>query len=334
MGIAPLYKRPIRRTITLGDYSPGGRRISAAVVVSGVTLDAPQADGLSHMDKPATGSQPCAVPLLDDAVDHVLPEHPGWRMSSSRMVRVVDCPDGSRWLLEAQAKTVTATRLHGSGPPPPVDVFTLDGIPAHRPDQAALFSRLKQLGVVARVRTCSVWEAVATAIVRQVIRVELAKRLCRRFCDTFGEHVTLPDGSVYTLFPSPERILRLRDADFRAAGMRFKRPVLVAAARAYLTKHDIWQAGDPARLIEVLQTVPRVGPWTARAAVADFTNDWSLYPYEDLAVRTWAARVAPSISWPTCDREFRAVWRAVAGPHLSPVTLLTLAWGAIHGTYR
>lgn len=168
MGIAPLYKRPIRRTITLGDYSPGGRRISAAVVVSGVTLDAPQADGLSHMDKPATGSQPCAVPLLDDAVDHVLPEHPGWRMSSSRMVRVVDCPDGSRWLLEAQAKTVTATRLHGSGPPPPVDVFTLDGIPAHRPDQAALFSRLKQLGVVARVRTCSVWEAVATAIVRQV----------------------------------------------------------------------------------------------------------------------------------------------------------------------
>jgi len=37
-----------------------------------------------------------------------------------------------------------------------------------------------------------VWEAVAAAIVRQVIRTEQARRLYRRFSDAFGDRVALP----------------------------------------------------------------------------------------------------------------------------------------------
>ena len=51
-------------------------------------------------------------------------------------------------------------------------------------------------------------------------------------------------------------------------------------------------------LVQELQRIPRIGPWTAGAAVADYSNDFTYYPYADLAVRTWAKRAAPSYPWP------------------------------------
>ncbi|MGI8817495.1 MAG: hypothetical protein ACR2G2_20030 [Pseudonocardia sp.] len=45
---------------------------------------------------------------------------------------------------------------------------------------------------------------------------------------------------------------------------------------------------DPPSLLTRVQAVPRVGPWTAGASVADLTNDYAWYPFGDLAVRAWA----------------------------------------------
>ena len=93
--------------------------------------------------------------------------------------------------------------------------------------------------------------------------------LYRRFNDAFGERVALPHGGgTYALFPSPETILELSPDDFCATGMAFKRPGLTAAARAYLTHRAGRQELTPLGLIEALRTIPHVGEWTARAAVA------------------------------------------------------------------
>src|SRR5690606_32961061 len=81
-------------------------------------------------------------------------------------------------------------------------------------------------------------------------------------------------------------------------------------------------------LVEELQNVPRIGPWTAGAAVADHTHDWSLYPHGDLAVRTWAKAAAPDVDWPTTEPQFAERWRTITGPCLGLATLFTLAWGA------
>lgn len=81
-----------------------------------------------------------------------------------------------------------------------------------------------------------------------------------------------------------------------------------------------------------MQGVSRIGPWTAGATVADVANDFSLYPFADLAVRTWAGTLAPSVSWPETEREFGRIWQAMAGAQLSEWTLLTLAWGVRHAT--
>jgi DNA-3-methyladenine glycosylase II len=133
------------------------------------------------------------------------------------------------------------------------------------------------------------------------------------------------------MFPSPETVLALDAEQFSVLGLAFKERPLRAAAAAYLEHGEQWRALSPADLIVALQDVPRIGPWTAHAAVADWSNDWALYSYADLAVRTWATRAAPSHDWPTDEPTFGALWSDMAGPHLSELTLLTLAWGSQHG---
>ncbi|WP_245562502.1 hypothetical protein [Nocardia araoensis] len=190
---------------------------------------------------------------------------------------------------------------------------------------------LKAAGVVTRLANPSLWDALATAIVRQVIRAGQARKLYLLFSRAHGQRVSHGDTTAW-LFPEPQKILELPDQTFSDIGVAFKRPALQAAARAYLEHGKEWtamaeSAGERLALIDALQVVPRIGPWTAGAAVADFTNDFSVYPYADLAVRTWAKRLSPERMWHDDEPGFAAQWQKLAGNQLSAWTLLTLAWG-------
>ncbi len=83
-------------------------------------------------------------------------------------------------------------------------------------------------------------------------------------------------------------------------------------------------------MIDTLQTLPRIGEATARAAVADWTNDWGVYPCTDSTLRTYATQAAPAHDWPTDGQEFCQTWLALTDAQLSSLTLLTLAWGLHH----
>ncbi|WP_207709599.1 DNA glycosylase family protein [Actinomadura macrotermitis] len=192
-----------------------------------------------------------------------------------------------------------------------------------------LAAALRDLGPVARFRTPSLWDAIATAIIRQVIRAGQARLQHQRLRTAHGPAVATERGPVHAL-PSPQTILEMTDDDFAALGMTFKARPLRNAAAAYLDHSPKWAELPPGRLVEELQTVPRIGPWTAGAATADFTHDWSLYPYGDLAVRTWAATAAPDHPWPADEHGFAAHWRALTGEHVGVLTLFTLALGAHH----
>jgi DNA-3-methyladenine glycosylase II len=135
-----------------------------------------------------------------------------------------------------------------------------------------------------------------------------------------------------SLFPSAEQVARLADDDFDGLGMKFKRPILRAAAVAYLENADKWAQLEPGDLVNALRGVYRIGPWTAGAAVADWSNDFALYPYYDMAVRHWARTTAPDRDWPETDAAFGHLWRDGAGDHLSALTLLTLAQGGARVT--
>jgi len=193
-----------------------------------------------------------------------------------------------------------------------------------------LVEPLNQQGIVARVANPSLWNAMSAAIMRQVVQAGTARTRYIRFCTAHGEMVSRDDRTTF-LFPAPERLLALSDHDFDTVGAAFPRDALRHAARSYLTDGARWEELWPLDLVTALQTVPRVGPWTAKCAVADYTNDFSIYDYSDIAVQPGAQALNPARVWPQGAPAFKAAWEEIAGNQLSEWTILTLTWGMNHG---
>jgi DNA-3-methyladenine glycosylase II len=261
----------------------------------------------------------------------VITEHAAWRTTQRGRYRVFALPDGGQWLVRANGSELMSFPLVPSSGEPRFDVFSLLRPKAATTDTPELFSSLAGLGTVARFRASDLWEAVATAIIRQVVRALHAKRLYRNFCQAYGQRVPHLNVEAYALFPTAETVLGLRDEQFASAGLTFKRRPLRAAAEAYLKHEAYWRDLPAGALAEELQRIPRIGPWTAGAAVADYSNDFTYYPYADLAIRTWSRRAAPSYPWPDNEQAFGRLWQRLAGDQLATLTLLTLAWGSQHG---
>jgi DNA-3-methyladenine glycosylase II len=152
----------------------------------------------------------------------------------------------------------------------------------------------------------------------------------RTLCEAHGETVPTPDGPAL-LPPRPEVVLGLTDGMFTSIGMPHKRRPLRAAAEAYLKHNADWKDLSPHILLTELQTVPYVGEWTARVVVSDITNDFSIYPFAQYAIRTWGDEFAAASKRPRDDTEFARLWRTLNGEQLSVLTLLTMAWGLYHG---
>jgi DNA-3-methyladenine glycosylase II len=225
---------------------------------------------------------------------------------------------------DARAKSVDLFAVRENGAALRLDTFVLPVLPEFVPLSRALVA----IAPVTRVRNADLWDALATGVLRQVIRAGQARQLYARLCDAYGERFETPAGPV-CLLPSPEVLLKLTDREFSALGLGFKRAPLRAAAAAVCDQGHRWADLAPDNLLIELQSVHRVGPWTAGAAVADLTNDFAFYPHGDLAVRTWARRLAPDMSWPDNERAFATRWRHLAGPHLSALTAVTLAQGGM-----
>lgn len=266
---------------------------------------------------------------MTDTFRFVMTEHAAWRINGSARYRAFALPDGEQWLVTVEENRPSFRPLLCSKEQPRPDVFVL--AEALAIEVPALQQALTSLGPVARFRTSDLWEAIATAIIRQVIRAAQAKRLYRDFCAAYGERIVHLNGHGYAIFPAPETVLGLTDAQFASVGLTFKRSTLRLAAEAHLKHEATWRELPPDELVRQLQQIPRIGPWTAGAAVADFSNDFTYYPYADLAVRNWATRAAPSYSWPSDEQAFGRFWRQLGGDQLGILTLLTLAWGSQHG---
>lgn len=176
------------------------------------------------------------------------------------------------------------------------------------------------------IASASLGEAVIKAVIRQVISAQHARRLTYRFVELYGPTCSY-EGSIYTDFPSLEAVARMSPDDLRACGLGYKAPLLPRIA------HDLLQMQIEERLdhissteaIALLQSVKGIGRWTACVAMCDLRGDWSVYPFEDLAVRTWAARLWPGISWPREERAFVLAWHEMQGAYVGHITCYLLA---------
>jgi DNA-3-methyladenine glycosylase II len=258
----------------------------------------------------------------------VMTDHPAWTPDGGRaLVRAMPLSGGGHALARTDGSSVEWCCDEAAALAPEPGVFTLPLSAAGEVPELA--GALGSLGAVTRFANPSLWDAVGTAIIRQVVRAGQAQAQYRALCAAHGTPVRCGTAAGW-LFPSPETVLGLGDAEFAAVGLAFKRDALRAAAAAYAQHGREWVAMPAAVLVPALLAVRRVGPWTAGAAVADWANDFAAYPCGDLAVRTWAARAAPSAAWPGDEPGFGRHWRHVAGPHLADLTMFTLAWGGTH----
>ncbi|MFE0645930.1 hypothetical protein ACFW2Y_30630 [Streptomyces sp. NPDC058877] len=259
-------------------------------------------------------------------------DHPAWiEDPGGAWARAVRAGEGT-WMATFGPTGLVLTCAEGSDDIKP---HTTEAAPAALPQSvpAELRAGLADLGTVVRLANPSLWDAVTTAILRQIVRAQQARVLYQRWSRSHGTSVTA-NGLTRHVVPSPEYVLGLDDEAFAAVGAKLHRPKLRAAAAAILAHGDEWAQLSPAPLAAALTTISGIGPWTAHAAAADFTGDFTVYPHSDLAVRTWAAKIAPSQDWPLADktgRSFEKHWRRQAGPaptDLHTLTLTTLTWGS------
>lgn len=257
-------------------------------------------------------------------------DHPAWhRYESGACARAVQAGSGL-WVMSHDTYGLRVDCVDGSEDVKPSFVVTDPaGLPAAAP--SALRDGLVELGASQRLANPWLWDAITTAILRQVVRADQARKLYRTWCATYGTAVDGPFGPL-AVAPTHTRVLELPDSGFAAVGAKFHRTALQAAAEHYDRHHDAWGHTDAGELAVALTGIPRIGPWTARAAAADFTGDFSIYPHDDLAVRTWAAQIAPAYPWPgKKDKAFGPLWSGWAGDDrtaLHTLTLATLTWGA------
>ena len=257
----------------------------------------------------------------------VMTDHPAWTPSGTcDLVRVFPLSTDGYGIARTDGAHVEWCCPEAAASCPFPGIFTLP--PSAVRSEPGLAHALGSLGEVSRFRNPSLWDALGTAIIRQVVRAAHAQHLYRTFCTAYGTRVTCGP-YLGRLFPSPDTLLGLSDSQFAAAGLTFKRTALRAAASAAMEHEKAWAGLATADLRAVMQQVPHIGPWTAGAAVADWTNDFAAYPDSDRAVRTWAGRAA-SRTWPADEHAFGRAWQQVAGSHLPELTLLVLAWGDRH----
>ena len=164
------------------------------------------------------------------------------------------------------------------------------------------------------------------AILRQVISATQAKKLLHRFVLEYGPAVE-GDEAVSYGFPSLEEIAALSPERLIACGLGYKARVIPRVARDLLDTHLEEQIqGLPAEMaVEQLERLKGVGRWTARVTICDLMGNWSVYPFEDLAVRRWAARLWPGADWPREEKAFLHAWQDVNGPYTGVVTCYLLA---------
>jgi DNA-3-methyladenine glycosylase II len=114
---------------------------------------------------------------MNDTFGFVMTEHAAWLPRGGSWQRVVVLPDGGRWLATVRGRTLALDALTNGASKPVLDVFTLsNGLLGKAPELAAALGRL---GSVVRYRNADLWDAVGTAIIRQVIRAAQSKKLYR-----------------------------------------------------------------------------------------------------------------------------------------------------------
>jgi 3-methyladenine DNA glycosylase/8-oxoguanine DNA glycosylase len=166
------------------------------------------------------------------------------------------------------------------------------------------------------------FELAVRAILGQQVSVAAATTLAGRVAMAYGEPLRLDDGlppppGLAQVFPGPAA---LTGADPGVLRIPTKRAQTIAGlAAAALAEPALFEGGLPlADLVERLDALPGIGPWTAHYIAMRALREPDAFPSGDLGLRKAMATAAGLPSFKEMDARAEAwrPWRAYAALHL------------------
>lgn len=130
------------------------------------------------------------------------------------------------------------------------------------------------------------FEMVVRAVLGQQVTVAAARTLARRFADRFGEPIATPWPEVVRVFPSPEAVAAATVEQIAELGIiRTRAGAIQALAQAWpeASRH-LHGKREPDALIEMLKSLPGIGPWTAHYIAMRALGWPDAFPPNDVAV--------------------------------------------------
>lgn len=222
-------------------------------------------------------------------------------------------------------------RTHRTGVPSAVSALLR---PIHMPEAAlellpgSLAAEFERMSPLIHIASPTLFEALIKAVLRQVIRAAHATQLIDRFISSFGHALPTTAESRHYLFPTPDQVAQVADTRLRELGVGFKAKTIAAVVRTFAELPDSYGISEsPEVLMEKLQTIPGVGRWSAGVALTEFLGAWSVYPIDDLAVRTWAKVLWPRVKWPSDSDAFAREWIRKTNGHTDVITFYLLTLG-------
>ncbi len=168
------------------------------------------------------------------------------------------------------------------------------------------------------LRVPGAWDAfelAARAILGQQVSVAAARTLAARLAAAHGARV--PRSTMPLLFPSPARIAA---ADLTAMGLpKARASALSGLARALAEDPGLLSPkGDLERVVESLEQLPGIGPWTAQYVAMRALREPDAFPASDLGLLRAAGNGGrrPSPAQLLARSQAWRPWRAYAVLHL------------------
>jgi len=168
------------------------------------------------------------------------------------------------------------------------------------------------------------FESLVWAVLGQQINVQFAYTLKQRFVENFGERLSWK-GQDYFLFPTPERVASLCDADllplqFSRQKNKYTVNIAEAFANGGISKDKL--RGIPLQEAkEILMNIKGIGNWTANYALMKTFRYPDAFPLEDAGIHNAIKNLKGMKKKPSLDQVKRIFkkykgWEAYATLYL------------------